>query len=53
MCVFETAALIPGSYDPPHKGHIAMIERAVRSGIAEKFIVAAIKNPTKKRLLDP
>ena len=53
MSVFETAALIPGSYDPPHKGHIAMIERVVSSGIAEKFVVAAIKNPTKKRLLDP
>jgi cytidyltransferase-like protein len=53
MLNFETTALIPGSFDPPHKGHIALIERAVRSGIAEKFVVAAIKNPTKKRLLDP
>ncbi len=53
MSDFETTALIPGSYDPPHKGHIALIERAVRTGIAEKFVVAAIKNPTKKRLLDP
>lgn len=53
MNIFDTTALIPGSYDPPHKGHIAMIERAAKSGIADKFVVAAIKNPTKKRLLVP
>lgn len=45
-------AMIPGSYDPPHAGHLRMITETLTSGLAERVVVAAISNPTKTRLLD-
>src|SRR5579872_1447663 len=40
-----TVALVPGSYDPFHNGHLEVIERAV--GIFDELVVAALRNPQK------
>lgn len=40
-----TSALVPGSFDPPTKGHLDVIERCV--GIFDRVVVAVIRNPAK------
>jgi pantetheine-phosphate adenylyltransferase len=41
-------ALIPGSFDPFHNGHLAVVESAARQ--FERVIVAAVRNPGKEPL---
>ncbi|CAN5888738.1 pantetheine-phosphate adenylyltransferase [soil metagenome] len=41
-----TAALCPGSFDPPTNGHIDMIERSLE--IFERVVVAVVDNPSKE-----
>jgi pantetheine-phosphate adenylyltransferase len=43
-----TAALCPGSFDPPTNGHVDVIERAAR--YFERVCVAVIANPSKSPL---
>ena len=43
-----TAALVPGSFDPPTKGHLDVIARCV--GIFDRVKVAVVANPSKKPL---
>jgi len=43
-----TAALCPGSFDPPTNGHIDVIERTSRH--FEGVVVAVIANPSKQAL---
>ncbi len=43
-----TAALIPGSFDPPTNGHLDVIERC--EGLFDEIIVAIIENPSKNQL---
>lgn len=43
-----TAALCPGSFDPPTNGHIDVIERTSRH--FERVVVAVIANPSKQPL---
>lgn len=43
-----TAALCPGSFDPPTNGHIDVIERTSRH--FERVLVAVIANPSKQAL---
>ncbi len=43
-----TTALIPGSFDPPTKGHLDVIERCV--DIFDRVRVAVIANPAKEPL---
>ncbi len=43
-----TAALVPGSFDPPTNGHLDVIERCV--GIFDEVIVGVIRNPSKSAL---
>lgn len=43
-----TAALVPGSFDPPTNGHLDVIERCV--GIFDEVIVGVIQNPSKSPL---
>lgn len=43
-----TAALCPGSFDPPTNGHIDVIERTSRH--FERVLVAVIANPAKEAL---
>ena len=43
-----TAALCPGSFDPPTNGHIDVIERTSRH--FERVVVAVIANPSKQAL---
>lgn len=38
-------ALIPGSYDPVHNGHLEVIEQAAR--LFDEVVVAALRNPQK------
>jgi pantetheine-phosphate adenylyltransferase len=45
-----TAALVPGSFDPPTNGHLDVIERCV--GIFDEVIVGVIRNPSKSALFD-
>lgn len=45
-----TAALVPGSFDPPTNGHLDVIERC--TGIFDEVIVAVIKNPSKDPLFN-
>jgi pantetheine-phosphate adenylyltransferase len=42
-------ALVPGSFDPVHNGHLEIIERA--SGLFDEVLVAAIRNPGKGEAL--
>ena len=42
-------ALIPGSFDPFHNGHLAVVETASR--LFDNVIVAAIRNPQKTKAL--
>lgn len=41
-------ALIPGSFDPFHNGHLAVVELAARH--FDKVVVAAVRNPGKEPL---
>jgi pantetheine-phosphate adenylyltransferase len=43
-----TSALVPGSFDPPTKGHLDVIERC--AGIFERVLVAVVENPSKEPL---
>ena len=40
-----TVALIPGSFDPFHNGHLEVVERASR--LFDQVVVAALRNPQK------
>ena len=40
-----TVALIPGSFDPFHNGHLEVVERA--AGLFDEVVVAALRNPQK------
>ena len=40
-----TIALIPGSFDPVHNGHLEVIERA--SHLFDEVVVAVLRNPQK------
>ena len=42
-------ALVPGSYDPVHNGHLEVIERAAKH--FDHVLVAAIRNPGKSESL--
>ncbi|MDJ0961230.1 MAG: pantetheine-phosphate adenylyltransferase [Acidimicrobiia bacterium] len=42
------SALVPGSFDPPTKGHIDVIERC--AGIFDRVLVAVVRNPSKSPL---
>jgi len=44
-----TIALIPGSYDPFHNGHLEVVERASR--LFDEVVVAALRNPQKSQAL--
>ncbi len=41
-----TTALVPGSFDPPTRGHIDVIERCL--SVFARVVVAVISNPSKK-----
>ena len=43
-----TIALVPGSFDPPTKGHLDVIERC--ANIFGEVIVAVVQNPSKSPL---
>jgi pantetheine-phosphate adenylyltransferase len=40
-----TVALVPGSYDPFHNGHLEVVERAAR--LFDEVVVAVLRNPQK------
>ena len=40
-----TVALIPGSFDPFHNGHLEVVERAGR--LFDDVVVATLRNPQK------
>ncbi len=42
------SALVPGSFDPPTKGHLDVIERC--AGIFDEVVVAVVRNPGKSPL---
>jgi pantetheine-phosphate adenylyltransferase len=42
-------ALFPGTFDPPHRGHLDLIRRA--AGFSQRLIVAVAANPDKRPLL--
>ncbi|MDA8274341.1 MAG: pantetheine-phosphate adenylyltransferase [Actinomycetota bacterium] len=42
-------ALIPGSFDPVHNGHLEVVERASR--LFDEVVVAALRNPQKSESL--
>ncbi len=42
-------ALIPGSFDPVHNGHLEVIERA--ASLFDEVVVAALRNPQKSESL--
>lgn len=42
-------ALIPGSFDPFHNGHLEVVERATR--LFDSVVVAALRNPQKSNAL--
>ena len=44
-----TIALIPGSFDPFHNGHLEVVERASR--LFDAVVVAALRNPQKSEPL--
>jgi len=44
-----TVALIPGSFDPFHNGHLEVVERATR--LFDEVVVAALRNPQKSQAL--
>ena len=42
------SCLIPGSFDPPTKGHLDVVERC--AGIFDRVVVAVVQNPSKAPL---
>ncbi len=42
------SALVPGSFDPPTKGHLDVIERC--AGLFDRVTVAVVRNPDKSSL---
>ena len=40
-----TVALVPGSFDPFHNGHLEVVERA--AGLFDEVVVAILRNPQK------
>jgi pantetheine-phosphate adenylyltransferase len=42
-----TTALIPGSFDPFHNGHLEVVERA--ANFFDEVVVAAVRNPQKNQ----
>jgi pantetheine-phosphate adenylyltransferase len=42
-------ALIPGSFDPFHNGHLEVVERATR--LFDEVVVAVVRNPQKSEAL--
>jgi pantetheine-phosphate adenylyltransferase len=46
-----TAAVFPGSFDPPTAGHLDVIARAAR--LFDRLIVAVVTNPGKTPLFTP
>lgn len=44
-----TTALLPGSFDPFHNGHLEVVERAC--GLFDRVIVASLRNPQKAEAL--
>ncbi len=45
----STVALVPGSFDPFHNGHLEVVERATK--LFDEVVVAAIRNPQKSTQL--
>jgi pantetheine-phosphate adenylyltransferase len=41
-------ALVPGSFDPPTKGHLDVVERC--TGIFDRVVVGVVHNPSKSAL---
>ena len=41
-------ALVPGSFDPPTKGHLDVVERC--TGIFDEVVVGVVHNPSKSSL---
>lgn len=41
-------ALVPGSFDPPTKGHLDVVERCV--GIFDEVVVGVVYNPSKSAM---
>ena len=44
-----SVALVPGSFDPFHNGHLEVVERATR--LFDEVVVAALRNPQKSSSL--
>lgn len=42
------SCLVPGSFDPPTKGHLDVVERC--AGIFDRVVVAVVSNPSKAAL---
>ena len=47
----ERIAIFPGSFDPPHNGHIDMLRQTLQTGKVDHVVVVSMHNPTKTRLL--
>lgn len=43
-----TTALCPGSFDPPTRGHVDVIERAI--AVFDRVVVSVVDNPSKQSL---
>ena len=41
-------ALVPGSFDPPTKGHLDVVERC--TGLFDKVVVGVVYNPSKRSM---
>lgn len=41
-------ALVPGSFDPPTKGHLDVVERC--TGLFDEVVVGVVHNPSKKSM---
>jgi pantetheine-phosphate adenylyltransferase len=44
-----TVVLFPGSFDPPHNGHVEVVERAGQ--LFDEVVVAILRNPQKAEAL--
>jgi pantetheine-phosphate adenylyltransferase len=42
------SALVPGSFDPPTKGHLDVVERC--AGLFDRVVVAVVRNPDKSSM---
>lgn len=45
------SALVPGSFDPPTKGHLDVIDRC--TAIFDRVVVGVVRNPDKSSLFSP